>query len=134
MTDPRPLHDTPLGPMRAWDPLLDARKTEYKYRIEAATAEELFTALSLTNVLLTDATPTRVEGKPYSYLRNHDGDLMLCVPACLDLYVFEGVLDINGVKVGQFERAEWRSIVAVRIVEPVVLGVSELRAFDGWTL
>jgi hypothetical protein len=132
--EPRPLHSTPLGPTVAWDPLLDARKAEYKHRIVAATSEELFTALAITNDLLTEQTRTRVEGKPYNYLRNHGGDLVLCVPACLDLYVFEGVLRINGVQVGQFERAEWRSVVPVRVIEPVVLGVSELRAFDEWTL
>ena len=106
----REYEDTPFGRMPVWHPILDAKKGEYGRPFEVTDSQQLET------IVREHVKP--VDGKVIVY----EGGIMLVWPTAIELYVYEGVLNINGVECGPLESACWGAVAPVKVTERVVLG------------
>jgi len=110
MTYPREYADTPFGTMPVWHPILDAKKSDYGRPFEVTNRQQL------VEIIREHVKP--VGGK----VIDHEQGAMLAWPTTVELYVYEGTLNINGVDCGPLEPACWRPVVPVKVTERVVLG------------
>jgi hypothetical protein len=109
VTYQREFADTPFGRMSVWHPVLDSKKGAYGRPFEVTDQHQL-------------AAIVREHVKPVDgQVVDHEWGLMLHWPTSIELYVYEGVLIINGVECGPLENARWEAVIPVRVTERVVL-------------
>lgn len=95
--------------MPVWHPVLDSKKSAYGLPFEVSDQKQL--------VELVSEHVKPVEGRVTAW----EGGIQLSWPTTIELYVYEGTLNINGVDCGPLERACWGSVVPVKVTGRVLL-------------